>query len=380
MKISSTQENLNQALLITSHIANKNSNLPILGNILIKTENKILTISATNLEIGVIINIRSKVEEDGEFSVDAKLLSDYISLLPKNRVDLNFNGDNLNINCQKQKTKIKSQTATDFPLIPKINKQNPYLINSKEFKEGVAEVVFAVSNLETRPEFSGVFMSFNKKELILAATDSYRLAEKKLKLLEENNSEKREIIVPVRTLQEISRILGVFKEELSPESVENIEIYLTENQIMFSYNSVDLISRLIEGQYPDYTQIIPTTSKTQIKINNNNLIKAVKTSSLFTKSGIYDIKIEFKTKEKEAVVTSSSSQLGENISILEAEISGEDNNIILNYRYLIDGLSNINSELVVVEMTDGNSPCLIKPEIKKDYTYIIMPIRQWLKN
>ncbi|MEK7652922.1 MAG: DNA polymerase III subunit beta [Patescibacteria group bacterium] len=376
MKISSTQENLNQGLLICSHIANKNANLPILANILITSKDKILILSATNLEIGVSVNIRSKVEEEGEFSVEAKLLSDFISLLPKERVDLNFDGSDLNIKCGKQKTKIKSQIATDFPLIPKIEKKNPYLIKSKDFKQAILEVIFAVSSLETRPEFSGVYMKINQKELILAATDSYRLAERKIKLSEENNQGEKEVIIPAKTLQEISRILGVFKDDLTLENIENVEIYLTENQIMFSYNGVDLISRLIEGQYPDYTQIIPTSHQTDIKTNNSDLIKAVKTSSLFTKSGVYDVKIEFKTKEKEAVLTSSSSQVGENISILEAEIVGVDNNIVLNHRYLLDGLLNINSELVEIEMTDSNSPCLIRPNGSKQYTYIIMPIRQ----
>lgn len=375
MKISCTQENLNQGLMVVSHIAGKNANLPILSNILIKAEEKILTLSTTNLEIGATINIRGKVEKNGEFSVEARLFSDYISLLPKERVDLELEEENLNIKCQKQKTKIKGQKSSEFPLIPKIKKNNPYIVNSKNFKQAVSEVIFAVSNSETRPEISGVFIEFKDGNLILAATDSYRLTEKKLKYNEGEKSE-RKIIVPVRVLQEISRILSIFKEDVSLKDIENIEIYISDNQIMFSYNGVDLISRLIEGQYPDYTQIIPENNKTQIKVGVAELIKSVKTSSLFTKSGIYDVKLEFSRGGKEIIINSSSSQTGENISQVEAEVIGEDNSIVLNYRYLLDGLQNINSDQVLIELNDGNSPCMIKPEKVKDYIYIIMPIKQ----
>ncbi len=375
MKISCTQENLNQGLMVVSHIANKNANLPILANALIKVEDKILTLSATNLEIGVTIQLRSKVEDGGEFTVDGRLLTNYISLLPKERIDIELEGDNLKIECQKQKTKIKGQPASDFPLIPKIKKEKPCIVNSRDFKEAILVVSFAVSTSETRPEISGVFMGFDNENLVLAATDSYRLAEKKLKLAE-GNKEERKIIIPVKTLQELFRILGVFKDDESIEETGNIEIYLTENQIMFSYNGVDLISRLIEGQYPDYTQIIPTNFKTQIVANNLDLIKAVKTSSLFTKSGIYDVKLDFNGDNKEIVITSSSAQTGENTSIVEADIIGESNSIVLNYHYLLDGLQNIGSEQAVIEINDGNSPCVLKPKGKDDYVYIIMPIKQ----
>ncbi|MDO8669481.1 MAG: DNA polymerase III subunit beta [Candidatus Buchananbacteria bacterium] len=376
MKISCTQENLNQGLMVVSHIAYKNSNLPILSNILIKAEDKALTLSATNLEIGVTIQIRSKVEKEGEYSVDAKLFSDYVSYLPKERIDLELEDDNLKIICEKQKTKIKGQLSSEFPLIPKIEKNNPYIVSVKEFKQAISEVVFAVSNSEARPEISGVFIGLYSDNIILTATDSYRLAEKKIKLTDNKNNNERKIIIPVKTLNEVSRILGIFKDNISLENIENIEIYILENQIMFSYNGIDLVSRLIEGQYPDYTQIIPSSYKTLVKTNNKNLIKVIKTSSLFTKNGINDIKIELNSNSKEITIISSSSQTGENISKIEADITGEDNNIVLNYRYLLDGLQNISSDNIILEISNNNSPCVIKPDGKDNYIYIIMPIKQ----
>ena len=373
MKISCTQENLNQGLNIVSHIANKNSNLPILGNVLIKVQDKILNLSATNLEIGIQVGIRGKIESEGEFTVDARLFSDYISLLPKDRIDLELVSDELKIKCDKQKTKIKTQPGSEFPLIPQLNKVNPYIIKAKEIKKAISEVVFAVSISETRPEISGVYMNFTANQIIMAATDSYRLAEKKI-TMEKESPNNNQIIVPVKTLQEVSRALSVFKEETTLDNVENIEIYISSNQIMFSYNGVDLVSRLIEGQYPDYTQILPTEKKTKVKINRENLIKAVKTSSLFTKSGIHDIKLEF--LENNLIITSSSAQTGENISELETEKTGDNNNIVLNYKYLLDGLQNIDSENVIFELNTNSNPCVLKPDDTNDYVYIIMPIKQ----
>jgi len=375
MKISCTQENLNQGLIITSHLAGKNNNLPILSNILFKISDKMITLSATNLEIGITTTIRGKVETEGEFTVDAKLLANYVALLPKDRIDLELDGDNLKIECGKQKTKIKTQNATDYPLIPKLNKENPYIINIKDFREAITKVVLAAANSDLRPEISGVFMNFSGGELIMAATDSYRLAENKMKINSSSkNNKENKIIVPVRTLQEISRILSVLKEAVLEEA-DNMEIYVTDNQIMFFYNGVDLVSRIIEAQYPEYQQIIPASYKTRIKFNVDELIKAAKTSSLFAKSGVYDIRIDF-FDQKEVLITSSSSQTGENTSPVEAEIKGEGNYIVLNYHYLLDGLQNIGSENVLMEVNDKNSMCILRPENNSNYFYLIMPIRQ----
>lgn len=380
MKFSCTQENLNQILNVVSHIAVKNPNLPILSNILIKAENKNLILSSTNLEIGISAIVRGKIEEDGEYSVDARLFSSYISLLPKDRIDIELIENELKVQCQKQKTKIRGQEAADFPLIPKVDRENPFVVSAELFKEAIYSVAFAVSNSEIRPEISGVYMGFFKNELVLTATDSYRLAETKIKYTEGSNAETEEdgikVIVPVKTVQEMSRILGSFKDDVSPEGNQNLEIYLDESQIMFVYNGIELISRLIEGQYPEYSQIIPENSENKAKISNIELIKAVKTSSLFAKSGVFDIKLDFRSHVDELLVTSSSSQTGENISSVDMEKAGNGDEIILNYKYLLDGLQNIGSERISIEFTDSNNPCIIRPENRSDYLYLIMPIRQ----
>lgn len=379
MKISCTQENLNQGLFVVSHIASKNTALPILNNILIKAEESSITLSSTNLEIGVSCVIRGKVEKEGDFTVQSKLLADYINLLPRDRVDLDvIESDNLlRVACKNNSTKIKGQPSVDFPLIPRIEKKNPYILNSQILKQAISQVIFSVSVSETRPEINGVLFNFNGDKLILAATDSYRLAEKTVDLGKKSSSVPQKIIIPTRTLQELQRILGSFKDPAAISDIEEVEIYLAENQIMFVLGNIELISRLVEGQYPDYQQIIPAQFNTKATLDTAEFIKATKTTSLFTRSGIYDVSLEILSAQKEVVVSSANNQLGENFSRLGGDVSGEDNKIVVNYRYLLDGLQNVGEDQVLVEVIDGGNPCVIKPAKKlKDYLYIIMPIKQ----
>lgn len=384
MKISCTQENLNQGLFVVSHIASKNTALPILNNVLIKAQENTIKLSATNLEIGVNCVVRGKVEEEGDFTVQSRLLADYVNLLPKERVDITVPKESkegqdqvLRINCKNHTTKIKGHPAVDFPLIPQIDKKSLYALNYQDFYQAVNQVIFAVSTSETRPEINGVLFNFTDGKLILAATDSYRLAEKSIDLAKKSTSVPQKVIVPTRTLQELQRILGSFKDPAAISEIEEVEIYLAENQILFVLGNIELISRLVEGQYPDYRQIIPQQSNTKIVLNVSEFINATKTTSLFTRSGIYDVNLEFLPDKKETTVSSANNQLGENISRLTGESSGDNNSIVVNFRYLLDGLQNINTDQVEVSIIDSNSPCVLKP-IGKDtnYLYIIMPIKQ----
>ncbi len=384
MKISCTQENLNQGLFIVSHLATKSVSLPILNNILFQVKEKTIKLSATNLEIGISCLIRGKVEEDGDFTVQARLLADYIGLLPKDKVDLaapNEAGEGqdqiLEVKCKNSSTKIKGQSAADFPLIPQIEKKNPYVLSYDAFKKAISQVIFAVSVNETRPEINGISFNFNGNFLTMAATDSYRLAEKKIEIKGQATEGERKIIVPVKTLQEVLRILGGFKDASSLSDIENIEIYLAENQILFVLDNVELISRLVEGQYPDYQQIIPQKANTKALVDAAEFIKATKTTSLFARSGIYDISLDLSTNKSEIIISSTNSQLGESISSLSAKIDGDENKIVVNYRYLLDGLQNIDSDQIEIKVIDGSNPCVIRPSKKdEDYLYIIMPIKQ----
>jgi len=383
MKFSCTQENIKRGLSNITSISGKNINLPILSNVLIKADENNIKLSTTDLEIGATCSIRGKIEKKGEFTVNAKLLSDYINLLPNNRIDFELLDNELLIKSEKYKTKIKGESAEDFPIIPKIETNDYFSFDLESFKKSLANVIFATANDETRIELSGVYFEFNKNELILASTDSYRLAEKKIKYKTsyEITDGIKKIIVPAKTLQEVIKISSIDKElELNKEKNNTeIKIYLSENQILFIYNGVELISRIIEGQYPDYKQIIPDSNKenkTIININNKDFIRAIKASSLFSKKNINDIHIDFPTPQKKAIISAVSGQEGESVVEVQADIVGKDNGTVLNYKYLLDGLNSLDGEDVILEMIDFNTPFLLKNKNSNDYLYIIMPIKQ----
>lgn len=382
MKLSCTQENLNRGLLISSHIASKNINLPILNNVLFKAEGGIITLLATNLEIGIRCAVRGKIESEGAIALPAKLFADYVSSLPNDKIDLELLDQTFEIKCKNYETRIRGAATSEFPLIPEVEKVAGYSLDVGKFHEAVNQVVFAVSTNEIRPEISGLLLHFDgqNKKVVVAATDSYRLAEKSVGLASNENENSREVIVPARTMQEVLRILSVFRDIEDPEAPNLVKIYLAENQIMFSLNGVDLVSRVIDGQYPDYKQIIPGSWQTRAGFNRNELIRVVKTASLFAKPGIFDVTFGFKPgKEKmgELVLSSANSQFGENTVKLEAEIEGKENEITLNYRYLLDGLGAMETDEVVLELTSADSPCLLRPKAEgADYLYIVMPIKK----
>jgi DNA polymerase-3 subunit beta len=382
MKLSCTQENLNRGLLISSHIASKNVNLPILNNILFRAERGIITLLATNLEIGIKCAVRGKIEKDGVITLPAKLFADYVASLPNEKIDIDLQDQNVEIRCKKFETRIRGAGTAEFPLIPEINKEGGYSLDVGKFREAINQVIFAASPNEIRPEISGVLLSFDgqKKKITVAATDSYRLAEKKFDLVNGENESSREVIVPARTMQEILRILSVFRDTEDPEAPNVLKIYLAENQILFSLNSVDLISRVIDGQYPDYKQIIPTSWKTKTAFGRNELARVVKTASLFAKPGIFDVTFGFKPGKEgtgELILSSANSQFGENTVKLDAELEGGENEITLNYRYLLDGLNAIETDEVFWETSSPDSPCLLRPKAEApDYLYIVMPIKK----
>ena len=375
MKITSLQENLKSGLFFVSHIAGKNVNLPILNNVMIEAKDKKIKLITTDLEIGIVVLVRGKIETEGVFTVDSKIISEYISLLPNKKVDINKKDSKLLIKCDNHKTTVKGQAADEFPLIPEVEKKEYYKINSEEFKKALSQVIFAVSSSETRIELSGVLFDFNKDNLTIAATDSYRLAEKNIKVETNGNKEKR-IIIPAKTLQEVIRVLSAVKSEEVSEKENKIEIYVSDNQILFNIGNIELVSRLIEGQYPDYKQIIPANQETDIKINKNEFTRAVKAASIFSKTGINDINLDFPVNKNKAIISSASSQVGENTSELDANVTGKDNGIVVNYRYLLDGINNIDSEEVKIEIINNSTPCVLKPLKDDSYLYVIMPIKQ----
>lgn len=374
MQFISLQENLKRGLSITGHVTTKNINLPILNNILIKAENGNIEFVSTNLEIGITHQVRGKIETEGSFTVDSKLIGEYVNLLSSGeKVKIEVKDNDLKIECGSYKTKIKGESAKDFPLIPTIPRTGNYSCKSGELKKALNSVVFAVSSSENRVELTGVLFSFNKNKLSLASTDSYRLAERELDVKVNDLEGEQKIIVPAKTVQELLRVLSNLEgTELGEE--QEVKFYLAENQILFTVDSVELISRLINGHYPDYKQIIPAKSQTDVLVERTELIRAVKAAALFSKTGINDITLLF-FKEK-IVVSAFSGTSGESQIELEADVKGGDNEVTINYRYLLDGLNNIEGDMVRLGVLNNATPCVLKPEKDDKYLYIVMPIRQ----
>jgi DNA polymerase-3 subunit beta len=374
MRFISLQENLKKGLNIVRHVSSKNINLPILNNILIKAENGNIELVSTNLEIGITYQVRGKIEVEGQFTVDSKLISEYVNLLSSGeKVKIEEKDNELKVECGNYKTKIKGEVAKEFPLIPTLPKQGYYSCKSSELKKALNSVSFAVSNNENRVELSGVLFAFEDNKLSLVATDSYRLAEKEIKINSQGMEGEQKVIVPGKTVQELMRVLNNLE---AGELINDLELkfYLSENQILFVVDSVELISRLINGHYPDYQQIIPVKSQTNVLVEKSEIIRAVKAAALFSKTGINDVTLLF--LKNKIMVSAFSGASGESQIELEAGISGDDNEITINYRYLLDGLNNIEGEMIKLDIVNNSTPCVLKSEKGDDYIYIVMPIRQ----
>lgn len=370
MKLQILQENFKTGLFVVSHIAGKNSNLPILNNILIEASSGNIKLVSTNLEMGISYILRGKVINDGAFTVDAKILNDYVSVLPNKKIDLDLEGDKLLLATDNYQTKINGQSAEEYPLIPSVDQTDGFAVDLLKFKEALSQVVFAVSTSDTRLELTGVLMNLNGDSLVLAATDSYRLTEKKIGIQKIGDRD-LSVIVPAKTMQEVLRVIAGAKS-----TATDLNVYINDNQILFAYDSIEIVSRVIEGQYPDYKQIIPTISKTEAKLSVATLSRAIKAASLFTKSGVNDINLDFPMGKDLAIVSSASGLTGENITEVEAKTSGDDNGVVVNYRYIIDGLNNIHTDQVTLQVVDGSTPLVLRPDANDDYLYIIMPIKQ----
>ena len=373
MRFSCTKEKLVKALSLTAGVANKSVNLPIVGNVLIKAEIQKVEIIANNLEMAIIANLPAKTEEAGSFTVPARTLTDFVALLPDEKIEIELKENELAVTCGKSSTKIKGSPAEEFPMVPKLEEGKGFLIAAEDFKRGLSQVLPAVARNDIRPELSGVCLNFNSEYfpgLVMAATDSYRLAEKRIKLAQ--GVEQARIIVPGRTAQEIGHILA----QAEAVEKEGVRVLIGENQIAINYDSVQLVSRLVEGQYPDYTQIIPKEFKTTAVFSTDKMTKEIKAASLFTTSGVNAVSLDLNVSQGTLGVSSTSTQTGEYTSEIGAEISGEENSILLNHRYVIDGLNNISTDTTVVKVINGDSPCLFAPQGDEGYLYIVMPIRQ----
>ncbi len=365
MKLVCTKENLKKGLFVVSRVVGVGNPLQVLNNILVKTDQGRIKLSSTNLEIGVNTWVGGKIEEEGALTVPAKLINEYINNLPSEKVTLeSIENSTLRLESENYHTNIKGLSHEDFPLIPQVTEDPFAKMDSTELRNALAETIWASAANETQPEISGIFMAFEDDKLRVAATDRYRLAERTAVLLEPARGAK-EVIIPSRTVSELYKILSVGKG--------NVEIYFSESQVLFKFDETELISRLIDGQYPDYRQIIPKEFKTKAEVGKNDFIHGLKAAALFAPDS-NNVTVQVNPKDG-ITVTASSMNSGENTTTVAAKVSGPENAAVFNFRYLLDCLNNLPEEKIELQMINDSSPAAIVPAGRTNYTYIVMPIK-----
>jgi len=371
MKIICLQENLKKELNIVQNIIGKNLTLPILNNILINTEKKQLKLSTTDLEMAITNYMPCKIEKEGSITIPAKTFVNLINNLPNKKIEISVKNNIINLKCENYKSIIKGLNSEDFPIIPKIKKEPIIEINSHLLKTTLEQVINFTSTSDIRPEITGIFIDYSSdKEIKFATTDSFRLGEKKLNIKENkiNKKEKGSIILPYKTAQELIRIIS------NQENNEPIQISVENNQVLFSFSKIQIISKLIEGNYPNYQQLISQEFHTTILINREEFLKAIKLSSFFS-GKINDVRLKIDSNKSLLEVFSQDIEIGENSSEINAEIKGNAMEIMFNYKYLLDGLNSITTKRVVLGLNEETSPGILKPEGDDSFTYIIMPIK-----
>jgi DNA polymerase-3 subunit beta len=367
MKLFCNQKDLEHALNIVDKAISPNNTLPVLNNILLKAEGKKLFLFSTNLEIAISCYINADVRGEGSITVPAKLLTNYISLLNSEKVELNMvEGVALSLTSASSSTKIKCISADEFPLIPKIEKSHEFTLKLDEFYEAINETVFAASLNTSRPVLSGVLMIVSGTEVKLVATDSYRLAEKKIQALKKVDEEVS-CIIPAKTMIELGKIISKSEEK-------EVKVNISNNQILFTSDGIELISRLIEGKFPDYEKIIPKDTKSKMEVSVEDLSLVLKRVSLFARENNNSVKLSV-TNDGKLVISSDETKVGEEKAELIVKLEGENNKISLNSQYLLDVLTYINKDKIVFSMSDKVSPAVIRPAEGSDYVYIIMPLK-----
>ncbi len=369
MKFSCTQLDLEEALNIVNKAITPNTTLPILNNILLKTEENKLYLFSTNLEIAIQYFIFADIKSQGAITLPAKLITNYISLLKNENIEVSTtDGGTVCINSSSSQTKIKGINAEEFPAIPKIPRENTFKVSAKDLDLAILQTVFSAATNTSRPALSGVLFKVDKDNLTIVATDSYRLAEKSIRLKEKTDTSLSSII-PARTVMEFGKILSKFQGKNN-----DVEISITKNQALFRVGNVELMSRVIEGKFPDYEKIIPKSTKTKILVSTEDFALVVKRVSLFAKENSDNIKISA-TNDGKLIVATDETKIGEERAEINVKVDGENNKISLNAQYLLDVLMFIQADKVVFEIDDKLSPAVVRPVDKKDYVYIIMPLK-----
>ncbi len=369
MKLSVMQENLARGLQVVSRAVSTRSTLPVLNNVLLRTEDGGLKLTATNLEIGITYWVPGKIDTGGAVTVPSRLLTDIVAGLPANeRVDLELQAqETLHVVAGRFETRVKGIDAEEFPAIPTAGERPTTRVAQKVLKEALGEVTFAAATDEARPILTGVLAKFEGDKLTLAAADNYRIAVKTLTVLDP--VEETSVVVPARSLHELSRILS------DTDDPVDIVLSAARNQILFHLEGIDLVSRLIDGQFPNYQQVLPKGFTTKATVDRDQLLAAVKLASLIASASANIVKLHVGKDAEIGVTVSAAADVGDNKSDVEAQVEGDGTTIAFNARYLIDVLTNVDSDQFAIELSGPLSPGVFRPVSDGLYVHVVMPVK-----
>ncbi|MDZ7586941.1 MAG: DNA polymerase III subunit beta [Patescibacteria group bacterium] len=373
MKISLLQENLAKAVNLVSRVVANKAQLPVLSNILLLTDKGKLKLSATNLETGMNLWLGGKIEGEGKLTIPAKIFSEVVSSLPQETVILEKEGEALIINCGKFRSKVNGIAAEEFPLLPSLRDgktiKETFHLDREVIEKSLGQVTMAAATDESRPIFTGVKMELEEKKLRLAATDGYRLSVKTVKNLKGLKKQKS-LVVPAKALMELVRALAISEAEAKEVVLAATE---EERQLIMAYGEVEVVTRILEGEFPDFDKIIPTSHTTTVVLETEELLQAVRAAAVFAKDSANIVR--FKVSDKGLLISANAPQVGENEVEVAGKKTGEDAEIAFNSRYLLEMLNVIEVKELRLEMSGPLSPGVFKSKEEEGLIHIIMPVR-----
>ncbi|SCY62982.1 DNA polymerase III subunit beta [Alkaliphilus peptidifermentans] len=364
MHIICPQKSLLNSINIVQKSVSTKTTLPILRGIYIEAASNQLKIVGTDLEIGIENLIEAEILDEGATVIDARLFSDIIRKLPDADIDIKLIDNNqVNIKCLNAEFSIVCHNPDDFPDLPEISEDNFYKIPQELFRNMIKQTVFATSQDESRPILTGVLLEIDQNSLNMVALDGYRLALRKGKIQSDISNK---AVIPARTLSEVARILEVDNEK-------PIEICLTENHALFITGKTKLISRLLEGEFINYKQILPKEYKSRVKINTRNLYNSIERASLLAREGKNNL-VKLIINDDKMIITSNS-ELGKVHEEIVILLEGDDIEIAFNSKYFMDALKVFDDEEIYLDFTTNISPGIMKPVDNENYTYLVLPVR-----
>jgi len=372
MKLSCMQENLAKGLSVVSRAVAARSTLPVLGNILLASDNGRLRLSATNLELGITCWIGAKIEEDGATTIPAKTLVDLVNTLPQDKVELNLvvRTQTVNLACGRIHANLKGIDAQEFPIVPLADLEAAIQLNVEDLREMINHVIFAVATDDARPLLTGVLVRIDGGEVTLAASDGFRLALRTAHLSTPAGGPITAII-PGRALAELGRVIAA-------EAPVFMSLPEGRGQVIFHHDNLELVSQLIEGTFPEYNNIIPKRYTTRTVMPTAEFRKACKTSDIFAREAAHTARLKIKPGDDltpgHVTISASSAETGDNVAELDASVEGVPIEIAFNVKYLVDVLNVIDTPNVALETNAPASPGVIKPVGRDDYLCVVMPM------